>query len=39
MEIEGKTVVKALKNQHVGLLIGEKVRPNDLIYKRVLRAE
>jgi putative protease len=39
MEIEGKTVVKALKNQHVGLLIGEKVRPNDLVYKRVLRAE
>lgn len=39
MEIEGKTVDKALKNQHVGLLIGEKVRPNDLIYKRVLRTK
>ncbi len=37
MEIEGKTVDKALKNQHVGLLIGQKVRPNDLIYKRVKR--
>lgn len=39
MEIDGKTVNKALKNQHVGLLIGEKVRPNDLVYKRVLRAK
>ena len=37
MEIEGKSLDTALKNQHVGILIGQKVRPNDLIYKRIKR--
>lgn len=39
MEIEGRPIDKALKNQHVGLLIGQKVRPNDLIYKMIKRVE
>lgn len=39
MEIEGKSLDNALKNQHVGLLIGQKVRPNDLVYKRIKRAQ
>ena len=37
MEIEGNFLDTALKNQHVGILIGQKVRPNDLIYKRIKR--
>ena len=37
MEIEGNSLDTALKNQHVGILIGQKVRPNDLIYKRIKR--
>jgi putative protease len=39
MEIEGKSIEFALKNQHVGLLINHKVRPNDLIYKRIKRSD
>lgn len=39
MEIQGKPVANALKNQHVGILIAQKVRTNDLIYKRVKRKE
>ncbi|WP_429223717.1 peptidase U32 family protein [Methanobacterium oryzae] len=37
MQIEGKTIKKAHKGQNVGLLVKDKVRPNDIIYKRILR--
>lgn len=37
MQIEGKTIKQAQKGQNVGLLVKDKVRPNDIIYKRILR--
>ena len=37
LQIDGKSVKSALKKQHVGLLINDKVRPNDLVYKRIKR--
>jgi U32 family peptidase len=35
MEIDGKTIQKANKGQNVGILVKEKVRPNDILYKRI----
>ncbi len=37
LQIDGKSIKSALKKQHVGLLINDKVRPNDLVYKRIKR--
>ncbi|MDP1552678.1 MAG: U32 family peptidase, partial [Methanobacteriaceae archaeon] len=37
LQIDGKSIKSALKNQHVGLLINKKVRTNDLVYKRIKR--
>ena len=37
MEINGNTIQKAHKGQYVGLLVKEKVRPNDILYKRIRR--
>ncbi len=36
MQIRGKEIQKAKKGQNVGLFVKEKVRPNDLVYKRIL---
>ncbi|MGB9936871.1 MAG: U32 family peptidase [Methanobacterium sp.] len=35
MQIEGKNIESAKKGQSVGLLIEHKVRPNDIVYKRI----
>ena len=37
LQIDGKSIKSALKKQHVGLLINDKVRANDLVYKRIKR--
>jgi len=37
MEISGNFIQKAKKGQHVGILVKEKVRPNDILYKRIRR--
>jgi putative protease len=37
LQIGGKSIKSALKKQHVGLLINDKVRANDLVYKRIKR--
>ena len=37
MQIDGKNIEKAFKGQNVAILIEDKVRPNDSIYKRVKR--
>lgn len=37
MQIEGKDIENVLKGQNVGLQVKNKVRPNDIIYKRVLK--
>jgi U32 family peptidase len=37
MRISGKIIQKATKGQHVGILVKEKVRPNDILYKRIRR--
>lgn len=37
MQINNKTVNTALKDQNVAVLVSGKVRPNDIVYKRVLR--
>jgi putative protease len=37
MEISGNTIQKANKGQNVGILVKEKVRPNDILYKRIRR--
>jgi U32 family peptidase len=37
MEIDGKIIQKANKGQNVGILVKEKVRPNDILYKRIRR--
>ncbi len=37
IQINGRNVRKANKGQNVGILVKKKVRPNDLVYKRILR--
>ncbi|MDI6723928.1 MAG: U32 family peptidase [Methanobacterium sp.] len=37
MQIDGKDIQEAKKGQNVGLLVKEKVRPNDIVYKRIKR--
>lgn len=37
MQIEGKNIKEAQKGQNVGLLVEDKVRPNDTVYKRIKR--
>ena len=35
IEIDGNTIQKANKGQNVGILVNEKVRPKDILYKRI----
>ena len=35
MQIEGSDVAEVQKGQHVGVKVKDKVRPNDLVYKRI----
>lgn len=37
LQIESKDIQEAKKGQNVGLLVKEKVRPNDVVYKRIKR--
>jgi len=37
MQIEGEDIQEAKKGQDVGLLVMDKVRPNDIVYKRIKR--
>ncbi|MEN4018732.1 MAG: U32 family peptidase [Methanobacterium sp.] len=37
MQINGKDIEAAGKGQNVGLLVKNKVRPNDIVYKRILK--
>ncbi len=37
MQIEGEEIKEAEKGQNVGLLVKDKVRPNDIVYKRIPR--
>ena len=37
MQINGEEINEAKKGQNVGLLVKDKVRPNDIVYKRILR--
>jgi len=37
MQINGKNVDNALKGENVAVLVENKVRPNDVVYKRILR--
>ena len=37
MQIEGEEIKTAEKGQNVGLLVKDKVRPNDVVYKRIPR--
>lgn len=37
MQIEGRDVAEVQKGQNVGIEVKGKVRPNDLVYKRILR--
>jgi putative protease len=37
MQIDGKNIEKAENGQNVGILVKNKVRPNDVVYKRILR--
>jgi putative protease len=37
MQIDGKKIKEAKKGQNVGLIIKDQVRPNDIVYKRILR--
>lgn len=37
MQIDGEDIREAEKGQNVGLFVKEKVRPNDLVYKRIKR--
>ena len=39
MQIEGEDVTEAQKGQNVGIEIKDKVRPNDVVYKRILRKD
>ena len=35
MQIDGKTITEVQKGQNVGIKVKDKVRPNDLVYKRI----
>ncbi len=37
MQIEGANITKAIKGENAGLKVDEKVRPGDLVYKKVKR--
>ncbi|MDP3624725.1 MAG: U32 family peptidase, partial [Methanobacteriaceae archaeon] len=37
MQIDGKNIKEAKKGQNVGLMVKYQVRPNDIVYKRILR--
>ena len=37
MQINGRDIEEAKKGQNVGLFVKEKVRPNDIVYKRISR--
>ena len=37
MQIDGEDVEEVQKGQNVGIKVDGKVRPNDLVYKRILR--
>ncbi|MDP3035806.1 MAG: U32 family peptidase [Methanobacteriaceae archaeon] len=37
MQIDGQDIKEAKKGQNVGLIIKDQVRPNDIVYKRILR--
>ena len=37
MQIQGKNIKKVGNGQNVAILVGNKVRPNDIVYKRVKR--
>jgi len=37
MQINGEDIKKAKKGQNIGIRVKEKVRPNDTVYKRILR--
>ncbi|HEX3013274.1 MAG TPA: U32 family peptidase [Methanobacterium sp.] len=37
MQIEGEDITEVQKGQHVGIKVNDKVRPNDLVYKRIKR--
>ncbi len=37
MQIDGKDIAEVKKGQNVGIKVNGKVRPNDLVYKRILR--
>ncbi len=37
MQIDGKNIKEAQKGQNVGLMIKDQVRPNDIVYKLILR--
>lgn len=37
MQIDGQNIKEAKKGQNVGLVVKDQVRPNDIVYKRILR--
>ncbi|MDO9044700.1 MAG: U32 family peptidase [Methanobacteriaceae archaeon] len=37
MQIDGKNIKEAKKGQNVGLMVKDQVRPNDIVYKMILR--
>lgn len=37
MQIDGQDLTEVQKGQNVGIKVNDKVRPNDLVYKRILR--
>lgn len=37
MQIEGEDILKAQKGQNIGLMVSDRVRPNDIVYKRIKR--
>ncbi|HEX3013506.1 MAG TPA: U32 family peptidase, partial [Methanobacterium sp.] len=37
MQIEGEDINEVQKGQNVGIEVKDKVRPNDLVYKRIKR--
>ena len=37
MQVDGEDIKEVQKGQHAGIKVKDKVRPNDLVYKRILR--
>ena len=37
MQVDGKTIKKISKGQNVAVHVKEKVRPNDTVYKRIIK--